>query len=114
MTITILPKNRDFSEEYLTQLLMRGCCWMVGICAVLIALSWCCMELPPVSTASQKSIQMGMTIEQVQTILGMPSEISRDDEGHPWGYRYSRRWLRQSFGVRFDRDGRVKETELDR
>lgn len=114
MTITILPKNRDFSEESLTQLLMRGCCWMVGICAVLIALSWCCMELPPVSTANQNRIQVGMTTEQVQSILGRPSHISWDDEGHPWGYRYSSPWLWQYFKIRFDRNGRVIETELDR
>lgn len=113
MTSTTQPKDRDLPEESLTQLLMRGCCWMAGICAVYLAFSGCSMGLPPVSAANQNRIQVGMTTEQVQSILGRPSHISCDDEGHPWGYRYSSPWLWQSFHVRFDRDGKVRETELD-
>ncbi len=79
---------------------------MVVIAALIVGLSYRCMNSLPVAEALAQKVTPGMTTDAVRTLLGKPSEIHLEDAGGArWVYS---RWLVWTFfTVHFTPDGKV-------
>jgi outer membrane protein assembly factor BamE (lipoprotein component of BamABCDE complex) len=82
-------------------LLAASICWFV--------FSHYIMDYPPVSQEKIDSLRIGMTREQVMSVLGKPS--LRREGGNYWIYSRPELWY--ALHVYFDKEGQLKEFHLD-
>lgn len=87
---------------------------MIVLAACYLAFVTYVMESLPVSRSNMDRIQPGLPLATVRSILGDPDRENLRDDGtaSTWAYSPPLHW--QIFYVRFDRDGYVTESELDR
>ena len=87
---------------------------LIGLALCVVAFGCYVMESPPVAPSKMKLIRPGLPLADVHSLLGQPHRIVRTDDGtvSSWVYSPPLHW--QIFYVRFDREGKVTESELDR
>ena len=77
-----------------------------------LAFSYWVMESLPVPKDAMAKVQVGMTKDAVQSILGKPDKIYKRDEVEEWVYSGTFQW--QMFKVYFSENGSVTATDYDR
>lgn len=74
-----------------------------------VLLGWYCMEGMPISQSNLDRLEVGMTMKEVEDLVGSPSnKVS----GGSWTYSSSFLWT--MIYIEFDDSGRFQETIVDR